>query len=227
MKVQKGFILGLLAFPALALAAGDSIEKWQVQDYWGKLEVKMTEQVVIDLLGQPQDKETINNNLIWYYPEIIARQGDAILSRPEHGFVRLKLIDGKSLLHSWKVPNWEEVFSYTEQEYLAEQRHDKTQQNREQQQAQREAEAERVKAEREAARLIAIEQAQQRREEQAALKQQQLAERQARQTEQADNPNPKKRAGGFALSSYRYWFSIAGLFLLMAVGISITAGFKK
>ena len=26
MKVQKGFILGLLSFPALVLAAGDSIE---------------------------------------------------------------------------------------------------------------------------------------------------------------------------------------------------------
>ena len=231
MEIQKGFIFGLLSFSALVFAAGGSIEKWQVQDYWQKLTPRMTEVVVIDLLGEPLEKETVNDTQIWYYQEAPKREGDTIIDRPRDGILRFRVNGSACLLFDWKEQDWTTTTPHTEAQYLAEQKRIETQQKseelarqREEQQAQRQAETERLRAEREAERLKAAEESKQCRQKQAELRQQQLAENPPRQTTQQ-----KERASGYTLNNghTKYWFSIAGLFLVMAIGISITFGFKK
>lgn len=106
MEKQKGFILGLLSFSALALAAGDSIEKWTVSDYWQKLTPKMTEAVVIELLGQSPLIETVNRPQVWYYQQAPEREGDTITNRPRDGILRFRVNDSACLLFDWKEPDW-------------------------------------------------------------------------------------------------------------------------
>ncbi len=240
MEIQKVFILGLLSFSALVLAAGDSIEKWQVQDYWAKLEIKMTEQAAIELLGKPLEIETVKNYHIWYYQQPPQRQADAIVSRPRFGILRFRVNDSICLLLDWKEPDWTSTTPCTEAQYLAEQKRIEDEMEREQvrqeqeriaeerkaKQEQQKAEAERISTERKIARVKATEQAQQRRQEQITLRQNQLAKRQARQ---ANPPQTKADSDGYTLKNNHtiYWFSAAGLFLVMAISISIVIGFKK
>ena len=74
----------ILLLPMFSLA---DISQWQVQDYWTKLEPRMTEQVVIELLGDPLEKEIHDSRQVWYYQQTPRREGDKIISRPRHGLL--------------------------------------------------------------------------------------------------------------------------------------------
>ena len=234
METKEIFIIGLLLVSALVFAAGESVEKWQVQDYWGRLEARMTEQVIVELLGEPLEMETRTGMQVWYYQQAPQREGDRIIDRPRHGLLMFKQSNGQALLYKWEPPNWTIVTPHSEAQYLKEQTRLETEAKREQSRLKRdEAIAERnalreqqkvkteqLKAEREAARQKAIEENRQQREEQAALRQRKVAER------QAQNPTGTKQEP-FELTSYQFMFSAAAVFLIMAIGISFLGYFKK
>lgn len=227
MEIQKGFILGLLLIPAWVCAAGESIEKWAVQKYWDMLEVKKTDAVVIELLGRPREIETVNNTQIWYYQQAPQRQEGAVVSRPRCGLLRFRSNDSVCLLIDWKEPDWSVSAPHTEAQYLSEQQRveqqikaEEARRLRQEHQAQREQN----RAQQETARQKAAEEARQSNLAQTNLTQQQLAETPAvRQDPQSEKPL------GFSLNNghTKYWFSVAALFIVMAISISITYGFKK
>ncbi len=236
MKVRKGLIIGLLAFPALVLAAGEPIEKWTVRDYWQKLAPKISEQAVIELLGQPFETESTDTYHIWYYQQAPQRQAGKVIRRPRAGLVRFRMVESDSLLYDFKEPDWTITAPHTEAQYLAEQQavakqqqDEQARQERQQELEQRKAlleqqraEAEQLAAQRREARLKAAAEARQQRDQQLALRQQELAERRPRQA-----GNPESKSWVLKLSSYKYWFTLAALFIAAAILISITYGFKK
>jgi hypothetical protein len=162
MSKEKMTITGLaLLVSAMGFA---EIQQWQVQDYWGTLEVKMTEAVVLDLLGEPREKETVKNCQIWYYQAVPQRADDAAVSRPESGFVRFRMNDSACLLFDWRVPNWTITSPKTERQYLAEQRRrevrlmaEEARRFHEEQRHLRQTQREQVQAEQQAQRQAKIE----------------------------------------------------------------------
>lgn len=246
MKVQ-GVIVGVLFLSPVVWAAGEPIEKWTVWNYWQMLTPKMTEQVVVEILGEPLEKEFIKNYQIWYYQQVPKKEGEKIISRPQSGCLRFRKVDSAYFLYESKSPDWTVTAPHTEAQYLAQQ--EKIQKQKEQEppltsqaepveQAQTERqhqleqamderqqlleqqqiEAQKLAAERREDRDRTAEQAKQQMEQ----RRQELAER---REQQPVNPKPKPPA--FELSSYKYWFTMAGLFIIGAILISVMYKFKK
>jgi outer membrane protein assembly factor BamE (lipoprotein component of BamABCDE complex) len=80
---------------------------------WRQLAKKMTESQIIALLGQPQEKEMVEQFQVWYYQDAPKRENGQIVWRPKTGLVRFKqvVIEGQEvyLLLDWKPPLWREV----------------------------------------------------------------------------------------------------------------------
>jgi outer membrane protein assembly factor BamE (lipoprotein component of BamABCDE complex) len=80
---------------------------------WRQLTKKMTESQIVALLGQPQEKETVEQFEVWYYQEAPQRENRQIVWRPKTALVRFRQVpvEGQQvyLLLDWKPPIWREV----------------------------------------------------------------------------------------------------------------------
>ena len=237
-------MLGIvLLLPIFSLA---DISQWQVQDYWGKLEPRMTEQVVMELLGKPLVKEAIDSQQIWYYQQMPEREGDRVVNRPRHGFLRFRKNDSACLLFDWKEPDWAITVPLTERQYLTELRKIEIRQEiedakrlAEEQRRARALQAENEKIER-VASAFQIEQEKIQRKarasqvKHAAIKPSTQREqyKHRTQTTAAASRNrpqakiPAAKADTSVLTTSHYFLIIGGVFVLIAFAIAFSQGFR-
>jgi hypothetical protein len=229
------FIIMLLYLSVIELATGVPTQKWMVQEYWDRLEVKMTEQVVIDLLGEPFEKKHLDSGDVWYY-QTFSEQNDFVSpSRLRKGLLRFKRPPNDSfcLLYKWQEPDWTITAQRTEAQYLIEQTRIENQFKQEQARLERErvialrkalqtqqrVESERLAIEQQNLRQQQIEEAKQRRAEKTRVAKQRSDAQTALQA--------KNKTSSFEITSYKYWFTMAGLLILAAIGFSFAGYFKK
>jgi outer membrane protein assembly factor BamE (lipoprotein component of BamABCDE complex) len=233
MKKRKVLICGLILFlHSICSAELVPIERWAVRDFWTQLESKMTEQQVAQLLSEPVDRETVKDFHIWYYTELLQRQGDRIISRPQTGILRFRLCpDGAYRLTDWKQPDWGTVTSYTEKQYQTVNSRFQRQQQLEQGNlerralaAQRRAETEKRRTEQLALRQKQIEEAKQRRAEQTQQRQQQRKTRSPDRQAVPAQAKPKELTPAQLSSRFLIY---GGIFIFTsAIIIAILQGFR-
>lgn len=106
------FCFGAMGW-AMDLPVAAQRSGWKSPRAWRQLAKKMTESQIVALLGQPQEKETVEQFEVWYYQEATKRENGQIVWRPKTGLVRFKqvAIEGQEvyLLLDWKPPLWREV----------------------------------------------------------------------------------------------------------------------
>jgi hypothetical protein len=114
---RYGVVCILFCFGAMAWAQDLPVAAqrsgWRSPMAWRQLAKKMTEPQIAALLGQPQEKETVEPFEVWYYQDSPKRENGRIIWRPKTALVRFKQVpvDGQQvyLLLDWKPPLWREV----------------------------------------------------------------------------------------------------------------------
>ena len=101
-----------------------AIQKWTVWHFWQVLQPGMGKDRVIELLGEPIEKESTDVACVWYYQQAPLKLESGIIQRPKFGFLNFvkTTVGGQEmmLLKTWKEPNWNFIRSYSAQEYQQE-----------------------------------------------------------------------------------------------------------
>lgn len=101
-----------------------TILPWMVLDHWRRMSTKMTPEQILEMLGEPREKEESSTMCVWYYQDVPTKLETGAIQRPRHGLVTLKKLvsGGESLVvKSWKEPNWYEVPCFRLLQYSAQQ----------------------------------------------------------------------------------------------------------
>ena len=199
----------------------------------------MTEQVVIELLGEPLEKETLTGSQVWYYQEAPQYEADKIVDRPRYGFLMFKTSGDNSILYKWQEPDWAITAPHTEAQYLTAQKSIEAQRKREQARIEREKRLAERKAQREQKSVEVQEPELTEAEKQQLEQERQKAseERKAKLTQQLEETrerNRRKKAeyedkqnNVFKVTSYKFWFSAGGLMLTAAVLLCFVGGVRR
>lgn len=181
------------------------IQKWTVWHFWQMLQPAMSKEVVLEMLGEPLEKESTDIACIWYYQELPVRLENGVIQRPKFGFLNFtKTTAGgqeKMLLKLWKQPDWNQVRGYSAQEYQMEL--DRIEQlKKEQLERQRKLEEQKRLEE-------------ERRKREEALRQQQIEQQRQLRAQQA----AAERNRGFSLEDIpqTYWYAGGGILIGLVI----------
>ncbi|RKY06893.1 MAG: hypothetical protein DRP56_06635 [Planctomycetota bacterium] len=217
------FLTAVLIVAAAATANSQSVTppaKWQNPTLWSRVKPGQTPDAARRILGDPAGTESTKALAIWYYGDVPTTAESGKITRPKHGFLMFRKTPEGVALAKWTPPDW-----------LNRPTWDQLQTDHKQalaaQQAAAAAEKKRIADEaaaiRQTKRADTIKKQQQvtlQRQQQAAITRQQRAARPKHKT-----PPVKPDAHTQLMS--RYFITIGGSFIVMALIISGTYGYKQ
>lgn len=97
------------------------IQRRQVWHFWQMLQVGLSPEKVIELLGEPLEKESSETACIWYYQQTPQRLPSGQIQRPRYGFLNFRKVSvgGKEqlLLKLWRQPDWNQMPAYSAEQF--------------------------------------------------------------------------------------------------------------
>lgn len=189
-------------------ATEPTIQRWMVWNFWQTLQPGMSKEKVVELLGEPLEKESTDTACVWYYQQAPQKLASGVIQRPHSGFINFRktLSGGQELmlLKTWKEPNWNEVAGYSLEQFQFQQK--KLDQLR-QQELRLQQQAEELK----------------RREEETRRQQEALQQQKIQQEQQVRAQQEAKQNKGFSLDwknwPRTYWFAIGGVLIGLAIAV--------
>jgi hypothetical protein len=211
----------------VSLAADEQPVKpqdWQNPALWHKIKAGQTPEESVKLLGDPIETESSKAIEVWYYSDTPQADENGRMIRPKHGFLMFRKTPTGNTLQKWMEPDWQTLPTW-----------DKLQADYKQALAdQRAAEIAEHKRIAEAAATARAEQAEERKhisaETTAQRKQQQKAQvtpRRERKQTTKRAPTPAAKPDTHTRLMSRYFIIIGGVFVVMAVIVGGTYGYKQ
>jgi outer membrane protein assembly factor BamE (lipoprotein component of BamABCDE complex) len=189
-------------------AAETTIQPWMVWNFWQMLQPGMSKDKVVELFGDPLEKESTETACVWYYQQAPQHLASGVVQRPRTGFLNFRktLSGGQELmlLKTWKEPDWNQVGGYSLEQFQAQQK--KIDLLR-QQELRLQQQAEELK----------------RREEETRRQQELLQQQKIEQEQQIRAQQEAQKSKGFSLDwknwPRSYWYAGGGILIGLAIAV--------